>query len=335
MPRRARIDAPGALHHVIIRGIERGKIFRDDKDRDEFVRRAGLVFGGSSTACYAWALIPNHAHLLLRTGNEPIATSMRRLLTGYAVYFNRRNRRHGQLFQNRYKSILCQEDAYLLELVRYIHLNPLRAGLVNALEELSFYPYSGHSALMGKRRVPWQDIDYVLGYFGQSVGAARRGYRQYVEKGIELGARPDLVGGGLIRGLGGWSAAKQARRDQGRLKGDERILGDSAFVVKVLEAGDETLERKYHLRAQGYDMERVANRVAALFDLKRKDVLAPGKYPGIVVARSVFCYWAVRVLGMTATAVAKKLGMTQPGVSVAVQRGERIVNEWDLKLIDT
>ena len=334
MPRRARIDAPGALHHVIIRGIERGNIFRGDKDRNEFVRRAGMVFGESGTACYAWALIPNHVHLLLRTGTAPIATAMRRLLTGYAVYFNRSHRRHGQLFQNRYKSILCQEVAYLQELVRYIHLNPLRAGLVNDLEELAYYPYSGHGALMGKRQVPWQDIDYVLGYFGRSAGSARREYRQYVKKGIELGSRPDLVGGGLIRSLGGWGAAKQKGRDRRRLKGDERVLGDSDFVVKVLEAGDEALEQKYRFRAQGYDMERVANRVAAVFDLEAKDVLAPGKYPRIVEARSVFCYWSVRTVGLTATAVAKKIGMTQPGVSVAVRRGERIVNERDLKLIE-
>jgi len=104
----------------------------------------------SKTPCFAWALIPNHAHFLLRTGTVPIATVMRRLLTGYAVSFNRRHRRHGHLFQNRYKSILCEEDPYLLELVRYIHLNPLRAGIVEELKKLEAYPYCGHSVLMGK-----------------------------------------------------------------------------------------------------------------------------------------------------------------------------------------
>jgi len=122
MPRQARIDAPGALHHIICRGIERKKIFQDDTDRNDFVNRLGTVLIETSTACYAWSLIPNHFHLLLRTGNSPIATIMRRLLTGYAVTFNRRHRRHGHLFQNRYKSILCQEDLYFLELVCYIHL---------------------------------------------------------------------------------------------------------------------------------------------------------------------------------------------------------------------
>ena len=106
MPRKARIDAPGALNHIIVRGIERRKIFYDDFDRDNFIDRLDTVLTETGTPCFAWALIPNHLHLLLRTGLTPIATVMRRLLTGYAVSFNHRHRRHGQLFQNRYKSIL-------------------------------------------------------------------------------------------------------------------------------------------------------------------------------------------------------------------------------------
>ena len=116
MPRRSRIGAPGALHHIIARGIERRMIFRDDDDQNQFLERLGKLLKETQTPCLAWALIPNHFHLLLRTGQVLIATLLRRLLTGYAVYFNHRHHRHGRLFQNRYKSILCEEDAYLLEL---------------------------------------------------------------------------------------------------------------------------------------------------------------------------------------------------------------------------
>ena len=98
MPRKARIDAPGALHHVIARGIEKRDIFWDDHDRNDFLERLGTIIGESGTRCYAWALLPNHCHLLFETGLTPIATVMRRLLTGYAVTFNRRHRRHGHLF---------------------------------------------------------------------------------------------------------------------------------------------------------------------------------------------------------------------------------------------
>ena len=152
MPRQSRLDTPGALHHIIARGNERRKIFKDKKDCKEFLIRLGDILSGTGTSCYAWAIIPNHFHLFLRTGNFPIATIMRRLLTGYAMYFNRRHRRYGHLFQNRHKSILCQEDPYFQELVRYIHLNPLRADLVNGIGALDKYPYSGHGALMGKYR---------------------------------------------------------------------------------------------------------------------------------------------------------------------------------------
>ena len=171
MPRQSRIDAPGALHHIIVRGIERRKIFRDNADRCDFINRLGSLLEETATACYAWALMPNHFHLLLRTGNVKIAAVMRRLLTGHATRFNRRHRRSGHLFQNRYKSILCQEDAYLLELVRYIHLNPLRAKLAENMDALAKYPFSGHGVIMGKHKQPWQDIDMVSSCFGKLSGS--------------------------------------------------------------------------------------------------------------------------------------------------------------------
>ena len=152
MPRQARLDAPGVLQHVMARGIERRKIFWDDKDRTFFLERLALILEETQTQCYAWALISNHFHMLLRTGSTPLSTVMRRLMTGYAVTFNIRHRRSGHLFQNRYKSVICEEDPYLLELIRYIHLNPLRAKLVEDLKTLDKYPWTGHSAILGRRK---------------------------------------------------------------------------------------------------------------------------------------------------------------------------------------
>ena len=143
MPRGPRLDAPQALHHVVVRGLERRAIFRDASDREAFLNRLRAIIQATDLTLLAWALLPNHAHLLVRTSPRPnaagrgtLATAMRRLLTGYAITFNRRHRRSGHLFQNRYKSILVEEEPYVLELVRYIHLNPLRAGLARNLEEL-------------------------------------------------------------------------------------------------------------------------------------------------------------------------------------------------------
>jgi REP element-mobilizing transposase RayT len=196
MPRKSRIDAPGALHHVIARGIERRDIFKDNRDRDNFLKRLGKIVTESSTVLHAWSLMPNHFHLLLKTAKVPIATIMRRLLTGYAVYFNRRHKRSGHLFQNRYKSILCEEDAYFKELIRYIHLNPLRANIVQDIKQLEIYPYSGHSAILGKNKRQWQSINSVLGVFNDRVSKARSLYRKFVASGASQGHRPDLMGGG-------------------------------------------------------------------------------------------------------------------------------------------
>ena len=112
-----------------------------------------------------WALIPNHCHLLLKTGNVPLATVTRRLLTGYAVSFSRRHRRHGHVFQNRYKSLLCPKVLYLTERVRCIHLNPLRAGLATTLKTLDGCPYSGHSRKMRNLTDQWRSVNDVLRVF--------------------------------------------------------------------------------------------------------------------------------------------------------------------------
>ena len=334
MPRKARIDAPGALQHIICRGIERRKIFKDDADKNHFVARLGRVISETQTPCYSWALIDNHFHLLLKTGNVPIATLMRKLLTGYAVSFNLRHKRTGHLFQNRYKSILCQEEAYLLELVRYIHLNPLRAGLVNSMHQLDRYRYCGHSTLMGKRNYDWQDTRYVLSLFGKRASSARKGYRVFVEKGVKQGRRPDLIGGGLIRSAGSWAALKTYRRQKVHLKGDERILGDSDFVESVLDRQNERLERRYRIQIQGYDFDKIIDRVAKTFKLKPEEVLSNVKQPMRVKARSVLCYWAVNELEMTGAEVGRRLKMSKSAVSRAVERGEKIAADMKLQLFE-
>ena len=332
MPRKARIDAPGALHHIICRGIERGLIFQDNTDRDDFIKRLSAILSDTSTPCYAWALIPNHFHLLLRTGTEPIATVMRRLLTGYAISFNRRHHRHGHLFQNRYKSILCQEDTYLIELVRYIHLNPLRAGLVQDLKELDYYAYSGHSRLMAKIKDQWQDVVTVLALFGKQKYAARKQYRVFVEKGILDGKKPELTGGGLIRSAGGWGVLKSLRRMNIHFKSDERILGDSDFVEKVLGDATEKMERRYRLEAMGYDFDTIVEIVSDIFKIEVMQILSPGKHPKRVMARSVLAYWSVRELGISGTKVGRRLSLSQSAISRAVQRGEHLVAERKLSL---
>lgn len=144
---------------------------------------------------------------------------------------------------------------YPKELVRYIHLNPLRAKIVKDLKELKSYPYCGHSVLLGKMKYDWQDSEYLLNFFGSSLGPARRAYEAYVARGIAKGRRPDLAGGDLLRSVGGWYELKKFRDSVIRIKGDERILGSSNFVEAVLEKANKDLQQKYRLSTSGPNLD--------------------------------------------------------------------------------
>ncbi|UFS72787.1 transposase [Geomonas sp. RF6] len=314
-------------------------MFRDNADRNDFLTRLVEITSKSQTRCYAWALLPNHFHLLLRTGAIPITASMQRLLTGYAATFNHRHNRHGHLFQNRYKSILCHADTYLLELVRYIHLNPLRAGIVSSLGQLRSYPYCGHSCIMGLNSnfSMWMDVQEILQHFGGTEAKSRTAYESFVAEGVQQGRRSELTGGGLLRSAGGWREVIAAREYGIFLKSDERILGDSDFVDLVLNTAGETFDRKSVYCQKAIDVDALAEVIAAKFGIAVKDLWAEGRQRKRVEARSLFCYWAVRELGESATSLSRRLGISQPAVSLSVSRGEQLAAEkgWELeKLID-
>jgi REP element-mobilizing transposase RayT len=305
MPPKARIDSPSALHHIIVRGIARRKVFDDNADRDFFIERLAMVLLDTGTQCFAWALIPNHFHLPLKTGATPIATVMKRLLIGYAMHYNRRHNRHGHLFQ----------------------INLLRAKLVSDLKGLDKNPYGGHSVLMGRVSAEWQDPENILGMFGGKVSIARRRYREFVQKGIAAGKRRDLTGGGLIRSVGGWSAGKSLRKAGAFQKGDERILGDGEFVENVLSQAKEAFETKYRLKAKGINVDSIASRVGKIMSIDPAQIWAPGKQPKVVRARSLLCYWATSELGISQVWLSKKLGLSQAAVSLSVARGRQIVSQ--------
>ncbi len=313
MPRGARIDLPGLLQHVIVRGIEGRPIFEDDRDRASFRSRFCGLLSETGMRCYAWALLPNHLHLLLRPGRVSLATFMGRLLTGYAVTFNLRHERAGRLFQNRYKSIVCEEEPYFLELVRYIHLNPVRAGLVDDMEALAGYPWSGHAVLMGRVPMPEQDVDEVLLRFGRRAGEARRRYEEFVAAGISQGRRDELVGGGLRRrwALQGRSNVREAY--------DERVLGSGAFV--------EELWRHEELRdrlAPPLTLGDLIDRAAEAFGVDPDRVRRRSRDPAVSRARGVVCHVAVHELGLNGAEVGRALGMGQSGVSRAAARGRQL-----------
>ena len=313
MPRLARLDIAGLLQHVIVRGIERRDIFNDDHDRQLFVDRLFSLLSETGVRCYAWALLSNHFHLLLMPTSTPLSYFMRRLLTGYAVSFNRRNKRSGHLFQNRYKSIVCEEEPYLLELVRYIHLNPLRAGMVTSLEELDLYPWSGHTVLIGKRQFDAQETGSILERFGKSTTTARRNYRQFVLEGIKTGRRDDLVGGGLKRSQG-------ERQNNEYESFDERVLGGGDFVDGLKQ--ECTLRDKMK---SVISLTRLLEIVSATLILEPDLVRRPSKSRAPAAARAIICHLAIFELAHSGKEVGKFLHLGPTGVSLASRRGEKIL----------
>ncbi|MEK7205308.1 MAG: transposase [candidate division NC10 bacterium] len=324
MPRQPRLDAPETLHHVMVRGLERRVIFRDAQDRADFVGRLATLAEHGALTVYAWALLPNHAHLLLRTGRRPLARSMRSLLTGYAGAFNRRHRRVGHLFQNRYKSIVVEEEPYLLELVRYLHLNPVRAGVVKDLRTLDRYPWTGHSALLGTVPRPWQAAHEVLGQFGPNRRRARAAYRAFVAEGLGRGRRPELQGGGLIRSLGGWQAVAALRRGREAYRGDERVLGSSAFVAQLQRA----VEATEAPRGPQLALEPLVAGVCRHIGLPREALGGGGRRTAVQHARAGLAYLWVEVLGHPGRPLAPLLGLQPAGVLKAAQRGAREAARW-------
>lgn len=315
MPRQARLDSPGTLHHVLIRGIERSDIVRNVKDRKEFVDRMGALAKETGTKIYAWALMSNHAHILLRSGPKGLPRYMRRLLSSYAIYYNKVHQRHGHLFQNRYKSIVCEEEPYFMELVRYIHLNPVRAKVVHSLARLDDHPWCGHSSILGVRKKEWQDNSYVLKWFG-----SKEAYRGFVQRGMGQGSRPELVGGGLIRSQGGWSAVRAMRQNGAEQNSDERVLGGGEFVDRLLGDAEEKIKRQLPPLELARRMREVIEEACNRERISR-DVLVSGSRRKLISAlRAELARTLVEDVGISMAECARQLGVTTCGIAQILRR---------------
>jgi REP element-mobilizing transposase RayT len=314
------LDAPGALHHVMVRGIERTAIVLDDEDRLDFLNRIGKAAAATGTVIYAWSLMTNHAHLLLRSGSAGLPSFMRKVLTGYSVSFNRRHDRSGHLFQNRYKSILCEEEPYFVRLVSYIHLNPFRARLVPSLDELERYPWSGHAAIMGWAEHPWQDMEYVLQQFGRTVGSARKAYLEFVREQNLLGRQPELTGGGLVRSSGGWSEVVSMRKRGERQFSDERILGSGEFVEEVLAEVEGAQKEMMPLKSKRVDALEMLDSECDERGLSKAALQGGCRSREYSVLRRELSRKFVFEMGFSHADVARMLGISRPAVSQMLRR---------------
>lgn len=312
MPRHGRIDIAGLLYHVIARGNERKEIFCEKKDYQDFLARLKINLEKTGNKCLAWCLIPNHFHLLILRGEKPLAELMRRLMTGYAVSFNLKHRRAGHLFQNRYKAIICDEEEYLQELAAYIHLNPLRAGLVGSLAALEAYPWCGHGAVMGKAAQGFLERDYVLSHFGGRAAA----YAEFVGERKDKHKRGQYSGGGLIKSRGELSNAAGAGKD--REAYDERILGGGDFVEAILRKAGE---------ACGADKTpaELLKEAAEIAGVTEAELLRPGHGRKAAAGRAIYCCMAKERIGVGGAELCRQLGVTRSGISRLVEKGRRLL----------
>lgn len=270
MARRPRLFAPGLLYHVIVRGNQRQKTFISESDYQAYCQRLARYRRQYGCAVYGYCLMPNHVHLLVQSSTQPLSKFMQGLQQSYTQYFNKRHKKRGHLFEGRYKAILCQEDPYLLELIRYIHLNPVRAGMVTAPEQ---YAHTGHHAYVQGKSTEIINPARVLDMLG-----GRRGYRKFVQDAIKGGHREEYYAVVDQRFLGdrdfaeAMGAEDDEQRSRPKGKGGidgavRRLAKQLAVEVSVLRGSDRSWAvskaRKqiaYVLvRRTGYRLKEMAN----------------------------------------------------------------------------
>ncbi len=274
MARPPRLEYPGAVHHVIARGNEQRSIFRDDLDRIEYLDRIAHYRERFRFQLLAYCLMTNHVHMAIRSGPVPLSRVMAGLHSSYTQWFNRRHARIGHLFQGRYKAFLVQEDRYLLALIRYIHLNPVNAGLVRSACD---YRWSSDRFFRRGRGPDWLDLDGGLAALGPTRHTAVRRYTELIEGTVASPSYEDL------RAV------------------DQTVKGEESFALQRFEAGNQ-LEPQL----RGLSEDRLIEVVARMRGLSKDDLTGPRKGGPVASARCLAAYIARRLARISTRRLARR-----------------------------
>jgi len=296
MARKPRIHYSGAVYHVFIRGNARQQIFFETADYLRFLRLLGEGIEKYNHRIHGFCLMPNHIHLAVQVGDIPLSRIMQNLCFRYTQWMNRRKDRAGHLFQGRYKALLVDADSYLLELVRYIHLNPVRAGMVKFPEE---YLWSSHLAYLGEKKLPWLTIDWILSRFSSSSSRAGNEYRRFVHSEIAGGHREEFHRG---------------------TKGERRVLGEEDFI-------EEVFLRAQQERQRDPTMEEVVKKICEYYGVKETELSAGGKSHRASAVRGVIAWLVLESGKLTLTELSKRLKRDVSTLSSAAQRVFMLSNE--------
>lgn len=289
MARKPRVHYPGALYHVTLRGNAGQAIFFDDRDQTRFYF---LLQEGTERfrhRIHAFCLMSNHVHLAIQVADIPLSRIIQNLSFRYTRWINWRRSRSGHLFQGRYKAVLVDADAYLLELTRYIHLNPVRAGMVKEPED---FPWSGHCGYLGGEVIPWLTTDWVLSQFSKKESTARRAYGRFIQDGKKGSHQREYhVGSGA----------------------DSRILGDDRFIDQVLEKEDKKPGRRVEL-------DTIIREVCKSLALEEEEFLVSGRDHRLSRARGMAA-WLVMEHGIgTLADLSRRTGRDVTTLSSAAKR---------------
>ena len=288
MARKPRLHYIGALYHVMVRGNGGQNIFTDDKDRYRFylfLQEGVEKFGHR---IHAFCLMNNHVHLAIQVGDKPLSRIMQNLCFRYTQWVNSRQKRVGHLFQGRYKAIVVDADAYLVEMVRYIHLNPVRAKLVKIPEA---YPWSGHRAYMGHEELPWLTTEWVLSQFAQRLKTARTKYDKFVQYGRDEGHRQEFHRG----------------------TSEGRILGDDTFIERVYSESEDGEKKSVTL-------DEIIESVGKVYGLTEEEMVSGGKCRNPSEARGMIAYLVREVSGMSLTDLGRRMKRDVSSLSLAADK---------------
>jgi REP element-mobilizing transposase RayT len=318
MPRKARLVIPGALYHVMARCLSHHTLFPGDADREHFLALLETCLISANTRCYAWALMNTHYHLLLRLGDQELCALMKPLNMRYALHHRTVTGRRGTLFMDRFKSIVTQDQNYFLELLRYIHLNPVRAGICPDLAALEKYPWSGHGVLMGKFNRSFQDTATILRLFGSNSTEARENYSSFLLEGLQEKSSSNA----LVR------LVRQS--NEGSETGRKPIcwvIGDQPFVAEVVSSAQARRLRITRFEREGGKFDDITRQLCQIFSVPAEDLRQRHRGGQQTAARKAFAYIAAKEFNAPEKKIGEFLGIGPTAVSNMIAVGKRLVEE--------
>lgn len=317
MSRKKRLSVAGALPHIMGRAIDGRLLFVDNDDRQMFLQLFESGLGETDYRCYAWALMGNHYHLLVRANANPLWMLMRKLNSNYARYYAKKYERRGYLFQDRFKSIATQDQGYIEELMRYVHLNPLRAGVCGTILELDAYEWCGHSAIIGKCCRRFQDVEHILARFGKDTETARRNYRQFIIDGIDKTDNAPF-----------YERIRESNRETKNIQDYGCwVIGDRDFVHRSLQADRKNRIDIVRHQRLGVDLSRISEVVCKKMGIEVSELTHRGRNDVRSQARKIFAYVAYREFQFSVFDIANALDISNTAASRLAYAGEPLVRE--------